>query len=110
MIQFIYTAILVLMMSGLIVVISQKNKFKKLFGLNIFQSSVLLFYIAIGFIDDSSVPIFEGLEKIYTNPIPQVLMLTAIVVGVSTFALGLTLIVKIENTRHYSATIGKNQG
>ncbi|MBQ4874511.1 MAG: cation:proton antiporter subunit C [Rickettsiaceae bacterium H1] len=94
MTQLIYCAILILMLSGLLIVIMHKNKFKRLFGLNIFQNSVLLFYIAVGFIDNASIPIYQGAEQIYSNPIPQVLMLTAIVVSVATTAVGLALIVK----------------
>ncbi len=96
MTQLIYLSILTLMMSGLLTIIVHKNKFKRLFGLSIFQNSVLLFYIALGFIEDSLIPIYEGAEFTYTNPIPQVLMLTAIVVGVATFAIGLALIIKIK--------------
>ena len=86
-----------LMIIGLMIIVTTSNKFKKLFGLSIFQNSVLLFYIALGFIENSSIPIYSSVEQLYTNPVPQVLMLTAIVVGVATFAVGLALIIKSKD-------------
>lgn len=93
---FIYCTIFILMMIGLLIIITQKNKFKRLFGLAIFQNSILFFYITVAFIENSSMPIYSSSEQIYTNPIPHVLMLTAIVVGVATFAVGLALIMKVK--------------
>ena len=87
----VYLVIVFLMMTGLYVVIARGNLVKKLVGLNIFQTSVFFLYICIGFVDDASAPILtEGVER-YSNPLTSVLILTAIVVGVATTALGLAL-------------------
>ena len=94
MTQLMYFSLLMLMMSGLLVVVVHRNKFKRLFGLTIFQNSILLFYIVVGFVDSGSIPIHDDFNQLYADPVPQVLMLTAIVVGVATFAVGLALIVK----------------
>ena len=92
----VYVVIVFLMMTGLYVVIARGNLVKKLVGLNIFQTSVFFLYICIGFVDDASAPILtEGVER-YSNPLTSVLILTAIVVGVATTALGLALVVRIR--------------
>jgi multicomponent Na+:H+ antiporter subunit C len=78
------------------VVIAQGNLVKKIFGLNIFQVGVFVFYISMGKVDGGTAPILEEGFKVYTNPIPSVLILTAIVVGIATMALGLALVVRIR--------------
>ena len=92
-----YWIVIVMMMTGLYIVMSRENLIKKMMGLNIFQVSVILFYISMGKVEGGTAPIIvEGAEKVlYSNPLPQVLMLTAIVVGVATTALGLALTVRI---------------
>jgi multicomponent Na+:H+ antiporter subunit C len=91
-----YWIVIALMMLGLYTMISRGNLIKKIVGLNIFQTSVFLLYISLGFVRDGAVPILtEGVEQ-YSNPLPHVLILTAIVVGVATTALGLALIVRIK--------------
>ncbi len=90
----LYDLIFVLMVIGLLIILVQRNKFKRLFGLSIFQNSVLAFYIAVGFVTGGEMPIFSPEVKLYVNPLPHVLMLTAIVVGVATVAVGLALIIK----------------
>ena len=89
---------IVLMMMGLYMVITKTNLVKKLMGLNIFQVSVIMLYVAMAKVKDGTAPILiEGApETVYSNPLPHVLMLTAIVVGVATTALGLALIVRIR--------------
>jgi multicomponent Na+:H+ antiporter subunit C len=85
-----------LMMAGFYVVISQGNLVKKLVGLGLFQTSVFIFYISMGKVADGNAPILtEGVE-VYSNPLPHVLILTAIVVGVATTAVGLALVVRIQ--------------
>lgn len=91
-----YWIVIALMMIGLYIMISRGHLVKKIVGLNIFQTSVFLLYISLGFVSDGSVPILtEGVER-YSNPLPHVLILTAIVVGVATTALGLALIIRIK--------------
>ena len=92
-----YWFVIVLMMTGFYIVIAQGNLIKKMVGLSIFQVSVFVFYISIGRINAGTAPIIgEGIE-IYSNPLPHVLILTAIVVGVATTALGLAMIVRIQD-------------
>ena len=87
---------IVLMMIGFYVVIAASNLIKKIIGLNIFQTSVFILYISIGKVKGGAAPILtEGVET-YANPLPHVLILTAIVVGVATTALGLALVVRIK--------------
>jgi len=84
------------MMTGLYVVIAQENLVKKIVGINIFQVSVFLFYISMGKVEGGTAPILDAAIDTYSNPLPHVLILTAIVVGVATTALGLALIVRIN--------------
>ncbi len=91
-----YWIVIVLMMTGLYVVVSRGNLIKKIVGLNIFQTSVFILYISMGKVSGGTAPILaEGIE-IYSNPLPHVLILTAIVVGVATTALGCALVVRIK--------------
>jgi multicomponent Na+:H+ antiporter subunit C len=83
-------------MSGFYIVITANNLVKKVVGLNIFQTSVFMLYISMGKVSGGSAPIVaEGIE-VYSNPLPHVLILTAIVVGVATTSVGLSLIVRIK--------------
>ena len=92
-----YWIIVVLMMTGFYIVIAHNNLVKKIVGLNIFQVSVFVFYITMAKVKGGTAPILaEGIE-IYSNPLPHVLILTAIVVGVATTALGLALVVRIHD-------------
>ncbi|NQW14859.1 MAG: cation:proton antiporter subunit C [Rhodobacter sp.] len=96
-----YWLITVLMMTGLYIVVAKGNLVKKIVGLNIFQTSIFMLYISMGKITGGTAPIFPvdmdiDPDVIYTNPLPHVLILTAIVVGVATTALGLALIVRIR--------------
>ena len=96
-----YWFVIILMMIGLYIVIAKGNLVKKVVGLNIFQTSVFMLYISIGKIDGGTAPIFPlkmdiDPDVIYSNPLPHVLILTAIVVGIATTSLGLALIVRIR--------------
>ena len=86
------------MMIGLYTLIARDNLIKKILGLNIFQTSVFILYITMGKVSGGTAPIFvEGVEDVvYSNPIPHVLILTAIVVGVATSSLGLSLVIRIK--------------
>ena len=88
-----------LMMTGLYVMIARDNLVKKVMGLNLFQVSVILFYVSIAKVSGGTAPILiEGAKDVvYSNPLPHVLILTAIVVGVATMSLGLALVVRIRN-------------
>lgn len=93
-----YWIVVVLMMAGFYTVISRGNLIKKIAGLNIFQVSVFLLYISIGNVQEGTTPIIAPGFEHYSNPLPHVLILTAIVVGVATTALGLALIVRIKES------------
>ncbi|MDX1452313.1 MAG: cation:proton antiporter subunit C [Oleiphilaceae bacterium] len=91
-----YWVVVFLMMAGFYIVISANNLVKKIVGLNIFQTSVFMLYISMGKVSGGTAPILvEGVTQ-YSNPLPHVLILTAIVVGVATTAVGLSLIVRIK--------------
>ncbi len=96
LVSYNYWVCILLMVTGFYGVINGGNLVKKLMGLGIFQTSVLLFYISVGHVHGARVPILEKGETFYVNPLPHVLMLTAIVVGVATMAVGLALVVRIK--------------
>ena len=93
-----YWVFAVLLMIGLYAVITRGNLIKKLLGLSIFQSAVFLMYITMNKVDGGTAPIIQKTvsDQIFSNPLPQVLILTAIVVGVSTTSLGLAIVVRIK--------------
>ena len=93
---FSYAITVFLMVAGLYIVIARGNLIKKLVGLSIFQTAVYLLYIAPGKLIAGTAPIVAPQFQIYSNPLPHVLILTAIVVGIATLALGLALVVRIE--------------
>ena len=94
--HFNYWMVIFLMMAGFYTVISRGNLVKKIIGLNIFQTSVFIMYISFGYIEGAAPPILTEGVTLYSNPLPHVLILTAIVVGVATTALGLALVVRIR--------------
>jgi multicomponent Na+:H+ antiporter subunit C len=91
-----YWATIFLAMAGLYIVIGRGNMIKKLVGLGILQTSVYLLYVAPAKIVGGTAPIVSEAFSVYSNPLPHVLILTAIVVGVATLALGLALVVRIR--------------
>jgi len=99
-----YWIYILLMMIGFYAMIGKKNLIKKLIGMNIFQTSIILYFISTGSKKGGTIPIVEGahngahqaVEAIqYINPLPHVLMMTAIVVMVSTFGVALALLLMI---------------
>jgi multicomponent Na+:H+ antiporter subunit C len=93
---FNYWVVIFLMMIGFYIVVSRGNLVKKIVGLNIFQTSVFLLYISMGKVAGGTAPILTGKPEVFSNPLPHVLILTAIVVGVATTAVGLALVVRIK--------------
>ncbi|MDD9936797.1 MAG: cation:proton antiporter subunit C [Myxococcales bacterium] len=94
-----YWVVIVLMMIGLYIMIARDSLVKKVMGLNIFQVSVIMFYVSMGKVRGGTAPILPegGAEGVlFSNPLPHVLMLTAIVVGIATTALALALVVRIK--------------
>jgi len=94
--HFNYFIIIFLMISGLYIVVARGNMIKKLVGLMLFQTSVYLLYLSPGKILGGTPPIIDENFQVYSNPLPHVLILTAIVVGVATLALGLALVLRIH--------------
>ncbi len=94
--SFNYWIVIILMMIGFYAVIARGNLVKKVVGLNVFQASVFLLFISMGKVTGGTAPILDEGFEVYSNPLPHVLILTAIVVGVATTALGLALIVRIK--------------
>ena len=94
-----YFIVIGLMRTGFYAVIARGNMVKKMVGLNIFQTSVFMLYISMGKVADGTAPILTGdPQTVYSNPLPHVLILTAIVVGVATTAVGYALIIRIQES------------
>lgn len=92
-----YWIVVGLMMLGFYTLIARGNLIKKMIGLNIFSVSVIIMYVSMGKVRGGTAPILiEGENVVYSNPLPHVLMLTAIVVGVATTSVGLALAVRIK--------------
>jgi len=92
-----YWAFVALFMIGLYAVFVRTNLIKKIIGLAIFQAAVFLMYITVGKVVGGTAPVYiEGDDIIYANPLPHVLILTAIVVGISMTALALAIVVRIK--------------
>ena len=87
---------MILFLLGLFIIIRESNLIKKVIGLNIFQSSVFIFYLIISKVDGGVPAIPNDDQLIYSNPLPHVLILTAIVVGIATTSLALALIIKVK--------------
>ena len=93
-----YWMYIALMMIGFYAMIGKKNLVKKLIGMNIFQTAIILFYISIGVKKGGTLPVLmEGIPRAanYVNPLPHVLMLTAIVVSVSTTGVALAVLLLV---------------
>jgi len=93
---FNYWIVIVLMVAGLYLVMASGHLIKKIIGLNIFQTSVFIFFISLGKVSGGTAPILKDGLTVFSNPLPHVLILTAIVVGVATTALGLAIAVRIH--------------
>ncbi len=94
--HFNYWVVVILMMTGLYIIIAHNNLVKKLIGINIFQTSIFILFISMGKVTGGTAPILaEGVQQ-YSAPLPHVLILTAIVVGIATTALGLALVIRIN--------------
>ena len=91
-----YWAAILLLAAGLYTILSRGNLIKKLVGMNLFQVSMFMLYISMGKVTGGTAPILTGKPEIFSNPLPHVLILTAIVVGVATTAIGLALAVRIK--------------
>ena len=106
--KILYFLTLILLTSGLFIMLTSNNYVRKMLGLGVMQSSVLIFYLILGKVAGGSVPIHYDTASapLYSSPLPQVLMLTAIVVGFATLSLGLSLIYRISQA---FGTISENK-
>ncbi len=95
---FNYWAVFALMLLGLYATIASDNLVKKVVGLNIFQTSVFFLFITMGKVGGGTAPIADSQYTLYSNPLPHVLILTAIVVSVATTALALALVIRIRES------------
>lgn len=93
-----YWIVAILLMAGLYILIARPNLIKKMIGLSIFQTAIFFFYISLGKVSGGTAPILVEDSVRYSNPLTHVLILTAIVVGVSTTAVGLALIIRIKES------------
>jgi len=94
-----YWIAILLMMTGFYIVIAHGNLIKKIIGLNIFQAAVFMLYISMGKITGGTAPVLiEDPDAVYSNALPHVLILTAIVVGIATTAVALALSLRIRET------------
>lgn len=93
--HYVYWVVIVLMMTGFYLLIARPNMVMKLVGLAIFQTSVFVLYISFAYVSGGTAPIIAEGWRTYVNPLPHVLILTAIVVGISTTAVGLALVIRI---------------
>jgi multicomponent Na+:H+ antiporter subunit C len=91
-----YWVVIALIMLGMYVLMANPNLVKKVIGLNVFQTAVFILYISVSEVEGGTAPILSDAFSVYTNPLPHVLILTAIVVGVATTALALALVVRIH--------------
>jgi multicomponent Na+:H+ antiporter subunit C len=94
-----YWATSILMVIGLYGMTVKRSLVKKLIGLNVFQAAIIIFYIARSQKIGATIPILLGDgpadPSLYVNPLPHVLMLTAIVVSAATVGLALAFMVRI---------------
>jgi multicomponent Na+:H+ antiporter subunit C len=93
-----YWIFILLMMIGFYTVIAKPNFVKKVIGLGLFQTAIFLFFISLGKVEGGTAPVIVPFAKLYANPLPHALILTAIVVSVSTLAVALAIIVNIKQT------------
>jgi multicomponent Na+:H+ antiporter subunit C len=97
--RYAYVAFIVLLSVGLYMVIASQNLVKKVIGVNLFQTAIFLFFVASAYVEGGAVPVVpkdpSGPTEVIVSPLPHVIVLTAIVVGVALTAVGLALIVRI---------------
>lgn len=98
--RYAYATFVVLLSIGLYMMIANQNLVKKIIGLNLFQSSIFLFFVTAAYVEGASSPVVPadpaGPTEPIVSPLPHVIVLTAIVVGVSLTAVALALIVRIH--------------
>lgn len=94
-----YAMTIILFLIGFWIMLSHANLIKKIIGMNIMESAIFLFFVAVGYVKDGVAPIIDNPDAVYVNPLPSALILTGIVVSVSVTAFALAIIVKLY--QHY---------
>ncbi|WP_336345126.1 cation:proton antiporter subunit C [Halalkalicoccus ordinarius] len=97
--RYAYATFILLVSIGLYMVIASPNLVKKVIGVNLFQTGIFLFFVAAAYVDGGTSPVVPddpaGPASAVVSPLPHVIVLTAIVVGVALTAVGLALIIRI---------------
>lgn len=100
--RWVYIAVFILLAIGLYMMIANDHLVKKIIGVNLFQTAIFLFFIASAYVDGGSAPVVPAEsapgELVIASPLPHVIVLTAIVVGVALTAVGLALSVRIYSS------------
>lgn len=98
--RYTYLLTAALMAIGLYIVIASPNLVKKVIGMNLFQTAIFLLFISAAYVAGGDVPVVSSApgETTVANPLPHVIVLTAIVVGVAMTAIALALIVRIYSS------------
>jgi multicomponent Na+:H+ antiporter subunit C len=112
-----FVAFIILFLLGIYIMVVSLNLIKKLIGMYLMQTSIILFFITLAVKKDSTIPIILSsttavTPEAYANPLPHVLMLTAIVVGVSTLGVSLAMVIALYrqyNTLEEDQILGKMQ-
>ena len=112
-----FVAFIILFLLGIYIMVVSLNLVKKLIGMYLMQTSIILFFITLAVKKDSTIPIILSsttavTPEAYANPLPHVLMLTAIVVGVSTLGVSLAMVIALYrqyNTLEEDQILGKMQ-
>jgi multicomponent Na+:H+ antiporter subunit C len=96
--RYAYALMFVLMGVGMYMMIANENLVKKLIGVNLFQTAIFLFFVAVAYVEGGRAPVVptEGDPGAMASPLPHVIVLTAIVVGIALTAVGLALIIRIH--------------
>lgn len=96
--RFAYVVVALVMGVGVYMIVASPNLVKKVIGVNLMQTAIFLFFVAAAYVEGGSVPIVaqEATPGVHSSPLPHVIVLTAIVVGVSTTALGLALLIRLH--------------
>ena len=98
--RYAYATVFVLLAIGLYMMIASENLVKKVIGVNLFQTAIFLFFVAAAYVQGGEAPVVPATadpgQLTIASPLPHVIVLTAIVVGISLTAVGLALIVRIH--------------
>ncbi len=101
-----YGMAIIIFLVGFWIMLTHSNLIKKIIGMNIMETAIFLFFVAIGYVQGGAAPILDQQGVSYVNPLPSALILTGIVVSVSVTAFALSLVVKLYQ---YYGTVDANE-